>query len=95
VPTVSRKWVALGSFWIDSQVAMWPDLEGHELPADGGGVASLAGLVPPAAADGVLGEHDVIERKLGGGEEPFVVRHAVGFAEDDGARPWEYSWPPP
>src|SRR5262245_9265361 len=64
---------------IDSQICHVAALEGHELPADYGRIAWLPRLIAPAAAHGILGIHDVIERELSGAHQAPVVRHSVGL----------------
>src|SRR5262249_55459094 len=68
----------------DLQAGHLAALEGHQLPADDGGVAAAARLVAPAAGDRVLGRHDEVDGLLGRPLERLVAGQPVRLAQGDG-----------
>ena len=55
--------------------------QGEDLPAEDRGIAGLAGRIAPAAADGVLGVDDELDRALGRLLKLGVAREAEAFAD--------------
>src|SRR5262249_60359112 len=68
------------------QAAHLSGLEGDALAADDGGVAGLAGLVAPAAALGILGLDDEVQRLLGRVLQRWVGGQPIGLTDGDGGQ---------